>query len=115
MLEEVAGRLPRTLRAGPQRDGPLLVLHPEADRRLCAVEQRLDRMEELLGDAVAYSSVRGKAIRNQLIAVEERLRARQKTLAKARQRSPGRAAARGVSREGPMRAAGRRWRARRRP
>eukprot|EP00418_Pyrodinium_bahamense_P080692 CAMPEP_0179057532 /NCGR_PEP_ID=MMETSP0796-20121207/24382_1 /TAXON_ID=73915 /ORGANISM="Pyrodinium bahamense, Strain pbaha01" /LENGTH=342 /DNA_ID=CAMNT_0020754253 /DNA_START=267 /DNA_END=1295 /DNA_ORIENTATION=- len=55
---------------------PLILLHPQANKRLKDVEHRLDALEDILNDAMRYTENRGKVLRDRLKAVEEQLRGR---------------------------------------
>lgn len=53
--------------------GPL-VLHPESNKRIKSVENRIDVIETFLNEAMCYMVFRGKELRNRLKAIEDKLR-----------------------------------------
>eukprot|EP00747_Dinoflagellata_sp_TGD_P052451 gnl/TRDRNA2_/TRDRNA2_147911_c0_seq1.p1 gnl/TRDRNA2_/TRDRNA2_147911_c0~~gnl/TRDRNA2_/TRDRNA2_147911_c0_seq1.p1 ORF type:complete len:528 (+),score=126.76 gnl/TRDRNA2_/TRDRNA2_147911_c0_seq1:203-1585(+) len=76
----------------------ILPMDPASDKRLRAVESRLDRMEEFLNEAMSYGVYRGKEMHQKMAAMEDELRAQRDASAKKTdkledsKRNPGAAA-----------------------
>jgi hypothetical protein len=68
---------------GSGKPGSLMRLHPESNKKIRLVEQRLDVIEGFLNEAMAYMVFRGKELRNRLKTIEDKLRGQRDAAANA--------------------------------